>query len=159
MAFSFIEAVGPPITKKEFEKATMKLYHFSEADLIQETSKLSMPCSMPSSLSKTKSYHASVPNRWPNGILPYSLGASLPQSARDAVAMAIKEIMDNSCVKIRPRTVEDQEYVHIDSRDTGCYAQRLGYRKGMGQLLINLETPGCDVSTVNWKRLDTYRTY
>ena len=53
--------------------------------------------------------------------------------------MSIDEIEKASCVKFRPATVADKDWVEIDNKETGCFAI-LGYNgPGHGKHEVNLE--------------------
>jgi hypothetical protein len=59
--------------------------------------------------------------RWPNGVVPYILSCSFDEDDRGVIALAFDNIEQNSCVRFRYATVEDKDYVNINSSDSGCY--------------------------------------
>ena len=61
--------------------------------------------------------------RWPNGVVPYILSCSFDEDDRGVIALAFDNIEQNSCVRFRYATVEDTDYVTINSSDSGCFVR------------------------------------
>ena len=59
--------------------------------------------------------------RWPNGVVPYLLSCSFDADDRGVIAVAMDHIEQNSCVKFRYANVEDEDWVTINSTNSGCY--------------------------------------
>ena len=66
--------------------------------------------------------------RWPNGEIPYVISSSYSGKQRSVIYGAMTEFERKSCVKWRPRSLQDRDYVHI-LPDEGCYSRvgRMGY--------------------------------
>ena len=66
--------------------------------------------------------------RWPDGEIPYVISASFNRRQRGVIYEAMREFDLESCVRWRPRTYGDRDYVHI-LKDNGCYSRvgRVGY--------------------------------
>jgi UDP-N-acetylglucosamine transferase subunit ALG13 len=71
--------------------------------------------------------------RWTNGVIPYEYGISVGQSYVNMVDAALREIMQNTCIRFVRRT-NQPNYVRIIN-DTGCYSQ-VGQRGGMQTLSL-----------------------
>ena len=66
--------------------------------------------------------------RWPNAEIPYVISSSFNARQRSVIYEAMREFDRTSCVKWRPRSFSDRDYVHI-LKDKGCYSRvgRVGY--------------------------------
>lgn len=53
---------------------------------------------------------------------------------------AMDEYHNRTCIRFRPFTSSDQNWIHIKSDDTGCWSS-VGMKEG-GQV-VNLNSPGC----------------
>ena len=79
---------------------------------------------------------------WPNGVVPFEIGAGVQGPARTAILAAIEEWNRRTVIRLAGRSGQD-DYVTFRVRgDHGCSAD-VG-RKG-GQQFINLPPAGCDV--------------
>lgn len=70
--------------------------------------------------------------KWPSGQIPYVISRSFSRRQRGVIYAAIAQFEARSCVRWKPRTEKDADYVHI-LRDDGCYS-RVG-RTGGPQVL------------------------
>ncbi|KHN73966.1 Zinc metalloproteinase nas-13 [Toxocara canis] len=59
--------------------------------------------------------------KWPNGHVPYTISDRYGKRARAEIAAAIEDIERLTCIRIKPRTDADTDYVHIAPLD-GCYS-------------------------------------
>ncbi|XP_040566852.1 low choriolytic enzyme [Lepeophtheirus salmonis] len=80
-------------------------------------------------------------NRWPNGIVPYTIGSSFSSRHRQTIMDSIKHISDRTCVKFVERTNE-ANYVDIFTGGDGCYAN-LGYNSRRSRSVLHLQRNGC----------------
>ena len=88
---------------------------------------------------------------WPDGVVYYKVDESAfnaSELANIATGIADVETKMAGCMTFNDLgdTSPDLDYIFISQFDTGCYYEGGGYQPGVGQLRINLETPGCDVS-------------
>nr|XP_040565603.1 zinc metalloproteinase nas-4-like isoform X2 [Lepeophtheirus salmonis] len=80
-------------------------------------------------------------NRWPNGIVPYTISSSFSSSQRQTIMDSIQHISDRTCVKFVQRT-NQANYVDIFTGESGCYAN-LGYNSGRARSVLHLQSDGC----------------
>lgn len=76
---------------------------------------------------------------WPNGRVPYSISRKFNKEHRAIIALAIKPIHDQTCVRLVRKEFQDRAWIHIES-GKGCWAH-IG-RTGRKQNL-SIEIPGC----------------
>ena len=62
---------------------------------------------------------------------------------RGYIAISIKEIEDNSCVKFRPANIADEDWIKFFYEDDACYATIGYWGPGYGKHNVNLMRPNC----------------
>nr|XP_040580972.1 low choriolytic enzyme-like [Lepeophtheirus salmonis] len=82
-------------------------------------------------------------NRWPNGIVPYTISSDFSSSQRQTIMDAFKHISDRTCVTYVERTNE-ANYLDIFTGGDGCFAN-LGYNSRRGRSQLHLQSNGCVV--------------
>ena len=60
------------------------------------------------------------------------------EEARGYIAISIKDIEDNSCVKFRPANIADLDWIEIDDNGEGCFATLGFIGPGAGKHTLNL---------------------
>ncbi|XP_066601246.1 seminal metalloprotease 1 [Prorops nasuta] len=79
--------------------------------------------------------------RWHGGVVPYYIVEDdFDQEDIKIIEGAFMEYHNKTCLRFRPYKETDQDYVKIQSKNSGCWS--LVGRHGEGQLL-NLQNPGC----------------
>ncbi|XP_059054050.1 zinc metalloproteinase nas-1-like [Achroia grisella] len=78
--------------------------------------------------------------RWPGGIIPYVIEGYFNQQQRDTIMSAIADYHRLTCLRFVPYNGKQQDYIIIQSRNTGCWSSvgRIG-----GRQEVNLQSPGC----------------
>ena len=85
---------------------------------------------------------------WPNHELPYEItGASFSSADIDNIMASMAHIEARSCIRFRPKTDSDSNWVDINHNSTGCFAT-LGYYEWLEIAHLNLELPGCAVKMI-----------
>ncbi|XP_073820038.1 hatching enzyme 1.2-like [Musca autumnalis] len=81
----------------------------------------------------------STATRWPNGIVPYEIGAHFQRRDLQMIRNAIREYHRRTCILFVPRTTE-KDYISIVNGKSGCWSSigRVG-----GKQEVNLQSPGC----------------
>ncbi|KAL3099442.1 hypothetical protein niasHS_002897 [Heterodera schachtii] len=59
--------------------------------------------------------------KWPSAIIPYTVSQQYLLYGRDQIVQAIDEYSTKTCIKFRPKTASDMDYIHIFP-DDGCYS-------------------------------------
>eukprot|EP00096_Caligus_rogercresseyi_P009117 TRINITY_DN303_c0_g1_i13.p1 TRINITY_DN303_c0_g1~~TRINITY_DN303_c0_g1_i13.p1 ORF type:complete len:352 (+),score=27.12 TRINITY_DN303_c0_g1_i13:325-1380(+) len=80
-------------------------------------------------------------NRWPNGIVPYTISSSFSSAQRQVIMDSMKHISDRTCVQFVART-NQRNYVDIFTGEQGCYAN-LGYNQNRARSVVHLQSNGC----------------
>ena len=93
-------------------------------------------------------YLSNVVRRWPNREVPYTLSCTFDESDRGHIAYSFDEIEKSSCVRFRPATTDDLDWVHIKSDERGCFASRGFYGPGFGLHRLNLQRSTCVTKSV-----------
>ena len=75
---------------------------------------------------------------WPNGQVPYVISNRFSSHERSIIKLAVEDIARVSCVKWRPKSNYDKDYVHI-LKDAGCYS-RVGKTGGPQVLSLGRST-------------------
>ena len=75
---------------------------------------------------KARLYLNDVVKRWPNNVIPYVLSCSFSEDDRGHIAISFDEIEKASCIKFKPATTADPDWVEIVKDQSGCFAD-LGY--------------------------------
>ncbi|KAL2722617.1 zinc metalloproteinase nas-4-like isoform X1 [Vespula squamosa] len=78
--------------------------------------------------------------RWPNGIIPYMISPYFDERQRKLIYDAMEEYRKYTCIKFKPYTGEESDYIRITAGTTGCWSSvgRIGGRQD-----VNLQVPGC----------------
>lgn len=78
--------------------------------------------------------------RWPNGVVPFEIVGGFDARAMDLIEKAMKAYHEKTCVRFRPRTNADRDYISIQNTATGCWSSvgRIG-----GKQQVNLQSPSC----------------
>ena len=83
-----------------------------------------------------------VRNRWPNGVVPYTLDSAFNEEFRTLIAAAITAIQDTTCIRWRPKTEDDQDWVNIYTTGvSGCFATFGLVAPGYGAHELALQGP------------------
>ena len=83
-----------------------------------------------------------VRSRWPNGEVPYTLDAAFDEEFRTVIASAISSVHSAGCVRWRPKTVTDEDWVAVRTRSvTGCWASQGFLGPGAGEHVMALQGP------------------
>ncbi|XP_040572980.1 zinc metalloproteinase nas-1 [Lepeophtheirus salmonis] len=80
-------------------------------------------------------------NRWPNGIVPYTISSDFSSSQQQTIMDAINHISDRTCITFVEKTNE-ANYVDIFTGGKGCYAN-LGYNSRRARSQVHLQSNGC----------------
>ena len=77
--------------------------------------------------------------RWPNGELPYRISSSLSSGNKKKVENAINEFNQKlgGCIRIRPKTSRDRNYVLVTRGNPGVCQSHVG-REGKGEQTLLL---------------------
>uniref|UniRef100_A0A183C2I2 Metalloendopeptidase n=1 Tax=Globodera pallida TaxID=36090 RepID=A0A183C2I2_GLOPA len=59
--------------------------------------------------------------KWSGATIPYTVSQQYLLYGRDQIVQAIDEYSSKTCIKFRPKTIGDMEYIHIFP-DDGCYS-------------------------------------
>ncbi|XP_063232308.1 astacin-like isoform X1 [Bacillus rossius redtenbacheri] len=78
--------------------------------------------------------------RWFNRTVPYILDPIFNATQRASILRGIEEFHRRTCIRLRPSTPYDRDYVYVSGYSTGCWSY-VGRLNG-GQML-NLQIPGC----------------
>ncbi|XP_018323799.1 zinc metalloproteinase nas-13-like [Agrilus planipennis] len=73
--------------------------------------------------------------RWKNNEIPYEFDPDFPDDAKLYVDDVLKEFANVSCVKVRPKNKDDEDYVYVQNEESGCFSS-VG-REG-GKQILNL---------------------
>ena len=80
--------------------------------------------------------------RWPNATVPFYIEEDqFNVQDIETILSAIREFETKTCVRFRPYSKSDENWVFITSNETGCWSF-VGDLKEGGQQL-NLQSPGC----------------
>lgn len=61
--------------------------------------------------------------RWPKGVIPYYIiEDDFADDEKDTILAAMNVFNKNTCVKFRPYTDDDPDFITIQSKDPGCYS-------------------------------------
>ena len=95
-------------------------------------------------LSRHQRLYSSGFKKWPNNEIPYDLGCDYTEYQRGLVAYAFQEVESSSCIKFRPATEDDLDWVGFTKEYDGCYVDATGYGgPGRGRHRLNLQPTGC----------------
>ncbi|KZC10613.1 PREDICTED: zinc metalloproteinase nas-13-like [Dufourea novaeangliae] len=80
--------------------------------------------------------------RWPRGVVPYMISPYFNEKQRKLIFEAIDDYHRYTCIKFKPYTGEENDYIRITAGETGCWSSvgRVGGRQD-----VNLQVPGCVV--------------
>ncbi|CAH1382705.1 hypothetical protein MTP99_006687 [Tenebrio molitor] len=78
--------------------------------------------------------------RWKEGVVPYEISPFYPPKDVQMIKRAMEIYHKYTCIKFRPRTSSDPDYVSIVNRNTGCWSS-VGRIKGRQE--VNLQSPHC----------------
>ncbi|XP_011867256.1 PREDICTED: zinc metalloproteinase nas-4-like isoform X1 [Vollenhovia emeryi] len=83
---------------------------------------------------------AAVSARWPNGVIPFVLSPYFNAQQQRVIYDAMDDYHKYTCIRFKPYTGEESDYVRITAGNTGCWSSvgRIGGRQD-----INLQVPGC----------------
>lgn len=78
--------------------------------------------------------------RWPNGEIPYEINYLFSPRDSQTIMSAFNDYHKHTCLRFRPRTRADRDYIYINNGHTGCWSSvgRIG-----GRQEVNLQSPGC----------------
>lgn len=78
--------------------------------------------------------------RWKNAVIPYEIARQFTAQDVRTINAAIQEYHKKTCIRFRPRTQADRDYLWITNTNTGCWSSvgRIG-----GRQQLNLQSPGC----------------
>lgn len=78
--------------------------------------------------------------RWKNGTLVYELDTNFTLDETARILTGLAEIERVSCIRFRTRTAEDEDYVFVQKRESGCFSEvgRIG-----GRQVLNLQEGNC----------------
>ncbi|KAG7197620.1 hypothetical protein KM043_013402 [Ampulex compressa] len=78
--------------------------------------------------------------RWPDGIVPYMLSPYFNTAQRNLIYDAMNDYHKYTCIKFKPYTGDESDYIRITAGNTGCWSSvgRIGGRQD-----VNLQVPGC----------------
>lgn len=71
--------------------------------------------------------------KWTNAIIPYSISTYFTQNEKYLIAKAMKNFHDKTCIRFKPKTSQDTDYVFI-KKSAGCWSDSIGKRVG-GQVV------------------------
>ncbi|KAB0791561.1 hypothetical protein PPYR_03361 [Photinus pyralis] len=78
--------------------------------------------------------------RWTGAVIPYEIVGLFSSRERELIARAMGEYHKHTCIRFRPKTNFDADWVTITSTSSGCWSS-VG-RSG-GRQIVNLQSPGC----------------
>ncbi|XP_033322886.1 hatching enzyme 1.2 [Megalopta genalis] len=80
--------------------------------------------------------------RWPSGVVPYIISPYFNENQRKLIHDAMNDYHKYTCIKFKPYTGEENDYIRITAGETGCWSSvgRIGGRQD-----VNLQVPGCVV--------------
>ncbi|KYN01688.1 PREDICTED: zinc metalloproteinase nas-4-like [Cyphomyrmex costatus] len=83
---------------------------------------------------------AAVSARWPNGVIPFIISPYFNAQQQKVIYDAMSDYHKYTCIRFKPYTGEESDYVRITAGNTGCWSSvgRIGGRQD-----INLQVPGC----------------
>ncbi|XP_008216665.1 zinc metalloproteinase nas-13-like isoform X2 [Nasonia vitripennis] len=78
--------------------------------------------------------------RWPGGVVPYMISPFFNEQQQRLIREAMADYHKNTCIKFKPYTGEETDYIRITAGNTGCWSSvgRIG-----GPQDVNLQVPGC----------------
>lgn len=78
--------------------------------------------------------------RWPNGVIPYMISPYFNKEQRALIQEAMDDYHKDTCIRFKPYTGEESDYIRITAGNTGCWSSvgKIGGRQD-----INLQVPGC----------------
>ncbi|XP_020289310.1 zinc metalloproteinase nas-4-like [Pseudomyrmex gracilis] len=78
--------------------------------------------------------------RWPNGVVPFVISPYFNDQQRQVIQDAMDDYHRHTCIRFKPYTGEEQDYIRITAGNTGCWSSvgRIGGRQD-----VNLQVPGC----------------
>ncbi|XP_076231132.1 zinc metalloproteinase nas-1 [Calliopsis andreniformis] len=78
--------------------------------------------------------------RWPGGVVPYMLSPYFNSEQRKIIFDAMDDYHKHTCIKFKPYTGEESDYIRITAGNSGCWSSvgRIGGRQD-----VNLQVPGC----------------
>nr|XP_012146511.1 PREDICTED: zinc metalloproteinase nas-13-like isoform X4 [Megachile rotundata] len=88
--------------------------------------------------------------RWPGGVVPYMISPYFNEQTmyalmqytqqRNLIFDAMEDYHKYTCIKFKPYTGEESDYIRITAGNSGCWSSvgRIG-----GQQDVNLQVPGC----------------
>ncbi|KAK9686991.1 Astacin (Peptidase family M12A) [Popillia japonica] len=78
--------------------------------------------------------------RWSNNEVPYELDPIFTEAQTNQIHEAVKAFAASSCVTVRPRRPEDEDYIYVTGRERGCFS-RVGCEGG--RQLLSLQPDVC----------------
>ena len=145
--YILFSVVGSPLSEKDFENAKLlnkKLAITSDKEKYDNfTAKMQNHLEEPAVAGKAgRSSTRLVKNRWPNGVVPYTLEAAFNDEFKALIAAAILAVQDATCIQWRPKVDTDKDWVYIQTTGAqGCTAT-LGFAwEGFGEHALKLKGP------------------
>ena len=106
--------------KKEKENSASEAVELFEADIVKTPKLMARINRMKRNESEESPFDAIQNGAWPNAIVPYVITNMMTQQDRYAIAEAINEYKQKTCIKFVPRTNEPS-YVNF-IKAGGCYS-------------------------------------
>ncbi|XP_071053261.1 hatching enzyme 1.2-like [Onthophagus taurus] len=85
---------------------------------------------------------------WEGGVIPYVISPAFSFTGLTIIHWAIRKFHQKTCIRFRPKTDEDVDYIFITNNKTGCWSH-IG--RMIGEQELNLQEPAC----LNWARRGT----
>lgn len=78
--------------------------------------------------------------RWPNKVIPFQINGKFDAQSMDLIEKAINVYHQSTCLRFRPVSSNDRDYISIENSATGCWSSvgRIG-----GKQTVNLQSPAC----------------
>lgn len=78
--------------------------------------------------------------RWSNGVIPFEIAGTFDAQSINLIEKAMNSYHQNTCIKFKPRSSTDRDYLSIQNSASGCWSSvgRVG-----GKQVLNLQNPSC----------------
>lgn len=78
--------------------------------------------------------------RWTSGAVPFEIAGSYDAQSMSLIEKAMNSYHQNTCIKFKPRTSNERDYISIQNSASGCWSSvgRIG-----GRQVVNLQSPSC----------------
>ncbi|EFA05101.1 zinc metalloproteinase nas-13 [Tribolium castaneum] len=78
--------------------------------------------------------------RWKDGVVPYEISPFYPPKDVQMIKRAMEIYHKYTCIKFRPKTASDKDYLSIVNGNTGCWSS---VGRITGRQEVNLQSPYC----------------